>query len=150
MRRSEHLRRTLASLYASEGKFNEAEGLLQQMNDENIKKKFTKDSIEAAETMVTLGSVEIDGQQLRKRRGWLAKKALEIQWRKLPAGHYKFSGAGISGDLVFSTRETTPRLGRFWRRSCLPAWRTWERNIHLTIAVSPQSWDDTCYSRRDD
>ena len=82
-----NVRRTLASLYASQGKFNEAEGLLQRVMDD-IRKKFGKDSIKVAEAMVTLGGVDLDGKQFKEAEGWFTQ-ALEIQSRKLPAGHYE-------------------------------------------------------------
>ena len=80
-----NVRRTLASLYASQGKFDEAEGLLRRVVDDT-RKQFGKDSLEVAEAMATLGGVDLDGKQFKKAESWFSK-ALEIQSRKLPAGH---------------------------------------------------------------
>ena len=80
-----NVRRTLASLYASQGKFNEAEGLLQRVVDDT-RKRFGKDSLEVAEAMATLGGVDLDGKQFKEAESWFTK-ALEIQSRKLPACH---------------------------------------------------------------
>ena len=55
---------------------------------DDIEKKFGKDSIEVAEAMATLGGVDLDGKQFKEAEGWFSK-ALEIQSRKLPAGHYE-------------------------------------------------------------
>jgi CHAT domain-containing protein/Tfp pilus assembly protein PilF len=82
-----NVRRTLASLYASQGKFNEAEGLLQRAIDDS-RKRFGTDSLEAAETMAALGGVELDGKRFKEAEGWFSR-ALEIQSRKLPASHYE-------------------------------------------------------------
>ena len=80
-----NVRRTLASLYASQGKFSEAEGLLQRVIDD-CRKRFGNESLEAAEAMATLGGVDLDGKRFKEAQGWFSK-ALEIQSRKLPAGH---------------------------------------------------------------
>ncbi len=80
-----NVRRTLASLYASQEKFDEAEGLLQRVIDDS-RKRFGSDSLESAEAMATLGGVNLDGKRFKEAEGWFTK-ALKIQSRKLPASH---------------------------------------------------------------
>ncbi len=82
-----NVRRTLASLYASQEKFNEAEGLLQRAIDD-LTKKLGKDAIEAAEAMAALGEVDLDGKRFKQAEAWFSK-VLRIQSSKLPASHYE-------------------------------------------------------------
>jgi CHAT domain-containing protein/tetratricopeptide (TPR) repeat protein len=80
-----NVRRTLGSLYAARGKFSEAEGLLKQVINDT-RRHFGSDSSEVAEAMGTLAGVNMNGKRFTEAEVWFTK-ALEIQSRKLPAGH---------------------------------------------------------------
>jgi CHAT domain-containing protein/tetratricopeptide (TPR) repeat protein len=80
-----NVRRTLASLYAAQGKLNEAEVLLQRVIDDT-RKQFGNDSIEVADATVTLAGIQLNGKRFKEAEIGFTK-ALEIQSRKLPADH---------------------------------------------------------------
>ena len=80
-----NVRRTLASLYASQEKFDEARDLLQRAIDD-LTKRLGKDSIQTAEAMATLGEVDLHAKRFKEAEGWFAK-VLRIQSSKLPASH---------------------------------------------------------------
>ena len=130
-----NVRRTLASLYASQGKFDEAEGLLQRVIDD-CRKRFGNDSVEVAEAMATLGEVDLDGKRFKEAEGWFSR-ALEIQSRKLPASHDEIlRDPEFSGDLFSVPGELRAGPADVWRRSLPVCLEKLGKDHPLTIAVT--------------
>lgn len=80
-----NVRRTLASVYAAEGKTSESENLLKRALADTSK-QFGDGSVEAADAMTGLAAIQINEKRFKEAEDWLTK-ALQIQQNKLPAGH---------------------------------------------------------------
>ncbi len=80
-----NVRRTLASVYAAEGKTSDSENLLKRAIADTSK-QFGDESVEAAEAITSLAGIFITEKRFNEAEELLTK-ALEIQEKKLALGH---------------------------------------------------------------
>jgi CHAT domain-containing protein len=129
-----NVRRTLASLYAAQGKSNEAEDLLRQVIAD-ISKRFGRDSTEAADAMVALAGLQLNGKRFKEAEGWFTK-ALEIQSKKLPAGHEKILRTRNSLAICFQYQGNYAKARRMLEEIMPVCLEKLGRDHPLTITVS--------------